>query len=50
MELLECLKELVKLEKDWIPDKEGFSLYIRPTAISMCVIKSNLHIHLIDLF
>ena len=31
--LLDCLKELIKLDKDWIPDKEGYSLYIRPTAI-----------------
>ena len=31
---LECNKELLKLEKDWIPRGEGFSLYIRPTAIS----------------
>ena len=27
---LECLKELVRLEADWIPTKEGTSLYIRP--------------------
>jgi len=28
------LKKLVLLEKDWIPEGEGFSLYLRPTAIS----------------
>ncbi len=28
--LLEALKELVKLEADWIPNDEGASLYIRP--------------------
>lgn len=33
-EYLECLKELLKLDKDWIPRREGYSLYIRPTAIS----------------
>jgi len=27
---LTALKELVKLEKDWIPTKDGHSLYIRP--------------------
>src|SRR5699024_5761429 len=27
---LSAIKELVKLEKDWIPDAEGTSLYIRP--------------------
>jgi len=29
-----CLKELVRIDKDWIPDKDGYSLYIRPTLIS----------------
>jgi len=33
-EFLNCLKQLVLLEKDWIPEGEGFSLYLRPTAIS----------------
>jgi branched-chain amino acid aminotransferase len=28
--LLECLKRLVWLEKDWIPQEEGYSMYIRP--------------------
>eukprot|EP00937_MAST-01D_sp_MAST-1D-sp2_P001605 g1605.t1 len=31
---IECMKELLKLEKDWIPRGEGYSLYMRPTAIS----------------
>lgn len=30
---LHCLKELIRLDESWIPDKEGYSLYIRPTAI-----------------
>lgn len=30
---LECIKELIRIDEDWIPDKEGYSLYIRPTAI-----------------
>ncbi len=34
-EMIECLKELVKIEKDWIPDRPLHSLYIRPTSISM---------------
>ena len=33
-ELLECIKELVKLDSDWIPRGEGYSLYLRPTGIS----------------
>ena len=31
---LEALKELVKLEADWIPTKPGTSLYIRPFVIA----------------
>jgi branched-chain amino acid aminotransferase len=26
---------LIRLDKDWIPTKRGYSLYIRPTLISM---------------
>ncbi|KAI9595454.1 aminotransferase [Syncephalis fuscata] len=32
-EVLECLKELLKVEKRWIPTGKGYSLYIRPTMI-----------------
>ena len=31
---LECLKQLIKIDKDWIPTGDGYSLYIRPTGIS----------------
>ncbi|KAH0838607.1 aminotransferase [Lanmaoa asiatica] len=31
--LLECIRQLVFLERDWIPKKPGHSLYIRPTLI-----------------
>lgn len=31
---LEAIKELIMLEKDWIPTAEGTSLYIRPTMIA----------------
>lgn len=30
---LESLKELLRIERDWIPDVPGSSLYIRPTMI-----------------
>jgi branched-chain amino acid aminotransferase len=30
---LECLKALLQLDSSWIPDQEGYSMYIRPTAI-----------------
>ncbi|XP_049639778.1 branched-chain-amino-acid aminotransferase, cytosolic isoform X3 [Suncus etruscus] len=32
-ELLECIKQLVKLEQDWVPHSTSASLYIRPTFI-----------------
>ena len=31
---LEAIKQLVKLEEKWVPDKAGTALYIRPTMIS----------------
>eukprot|EP00245_Coleochaete_scutata_P014068 TRINITY_DN589_c0_g1_i1.p1 TRINITY_DN589_c0_g1~~TRINITY_DN589_c0_g1_i1.p1 ORF type:complete len:501 (-),score=49.87 TRINITY_DN589_c0_g1_i1:535-2037(-) len=33
-QFLECIKELLKVERDWLPKPEGFSLYLRPTAIA----------------
>ncbi|KAL3793755.1 hypothetical protein HJC23_013317 [Cyclotella cryptica] len=33
-ELIECISELVRVDQDWIPTGEGYSLYIRPTVIS----------------
>jgi branched-chain amino acid aminotransferase len=32
--VLECLYELIRVEKDWIPKTLGTSLYIRPTIIA----------------
>ncbi len=31
---MQCLKTLLKVEKDWIPETPGTSLYIRPTIIA----------------
>jgi hypothetical protein len=31
--LIECIKELLKVDDSWIPQEEGYSMYIRPTAI-----------------
>lgn len=31
---LKCLEEFLKMDKDWIPDQYGYSLYLRPTLIS----------------
>jgi len=31
--LLECMKELIRLDKNWIPKEPGYSLYVRPTLI-----------------
>ena len=33
-ELIDCIAELVRLDKDWIPEGEGYSLYLRPTVIA----------------
>ena len=33
-ELINCIGKLVRLDKDWIPEGEGYSLYLRPTAIA----------------
>jgi branched-chain amino acid aminotransferase len=30
---LQCIKQLLKVDESWIPDKEGYSIYLRPTAI-----------------
>ncbi len=34
---LEGLKQLILIDQDWVPHREGTSLYIRPTMISMDV-------------
>jgi branched-subunit amino acid aminotransferase/4-amino-4-deoxychorismate lyase len=31
---LDCIKELVKVDRDWIPKGDGYSLYLRPTVIA----------------
>lgn len=33
-ELLECIKKLVEVDKDWIPQQKGYALYIRPVMFS----------------
>ena len=33
-EFLSCAHELLKLDRAWIPNQNGFSLYLRPTIIS----------------
>eukprot|EP01035_Chromulina_nebulosa_P017741 gene17741-23338_t len=30
---IDCIKQLLLVDKNWIPDQEGYSIYIRPTAI-----------------
>jgi branched-chain amino acid aminotransferase len=34
-DVLEATRELVRLEKDWVPSEPGTSLYIRPNVIAM---------------
>jgi branched-chain amino acid aminotransferase len=31
---LGCLAKLIDIDKSWIPNKKGYSMYIRPTAIA----------------
>ena len=33
MEFLECMKDLIRLDKDWVPKAKDCSLYLRPTFI-----------------
>ena len=33
-ELVNCIQELVKVDERWIPQGEGYSLYLRPTVIA----------------
>ena len=30
---VECIKQLLRLDSDWVPNKDGYSIYLRPTAI-----------------
>lgn len=34
-EFVKCVSKLVQVDRDWVPGKRGYSLYIRPTMISM---------------
>ena len=36
-----CLHRFVEIEKDWVPQKEGCSLYLRPTMIGTEVMSSS---------
>ncbi|PIA12824.1 branched-chain-amino-acid aminotransferase [Coemansia reversa NRRL 1564] len=33
-EAVECIKELLRADKRWVPEGRGYSLYLRPTLIS----------------
>lgn len=33
-ELLECVKALLRLDKAWMPDRPGHSMYVRPYMFS----------------
>ncbi|XP_032129737.1 branched-chain-amino-acid aminotransferase, mitochondrial-like [Sapajus apella] len=33
LELLECIRRLIEVDKDWVPDAAGTSLYVRPVLI-----------------
>lgn len=31
--LIECLKKLLRQDAEWVPDRDGFSMYLRPTVV-----------------
>ena len=31
--LIECMKQLLKIDESWVPTEEGYSVYLRLTAI-----------------
>lgn len=33
VELLECIRRLVEVDKDWVPEGNNSSLYVRPVLI-----------------
>ncbi|KAJ2158910.1 branched-chain-amino-acid transaminase bat2 [Coemansia sp. RSA 552] len=33
-QVIECIKELLRTDKRWVPEGRGYSLYLRPTLIS----------------
>ena len=33
MEFLECIKELIRVDREWVPKIDNCSLYLRPTFI-----------------
>lgn len=35
-ELLACLKQLLLVDRSWLPAREGYSIYIRPFAFASC--------------
>lgn len=32
--MIGCIKELLKVDANWVPEQDGFSYYLRPTAIA----------------
>lgn len=33
-QVIECIKELLRTDKQWVPEGKGYSLYLRPTVIA----------------
>jgi branched-chain amino acid aminotransferase len=33
VEFLECIKELIRIDREWVPKIDSCSLYLRPTFI-----------------
>ena len=41
VEFLECIKELIHVDRDWVPKIDNCSLYLRPTFIGTEVCKGS---------
>ena len=45
VEFLECLKKLIRVDREWVPDSNRCSLYIRPAMIGSEVGYRYAHLH-----
>ena len=50
IEFLECIKDLIRVDRDWVPKTDSCSLYLRPTFIATDVRVCSHHIVCDDLY
>ena len=44
-ECLECLKELLRVDRAWLPEKEGFRFAFSCVRLGLCVRQECQHMH-----